>query len=48
MPSGKFDYSELPKSDVTIVSFSGGKDSLATYLEVRELEQGAAVWRMPK
>lgn len=36
MPSGQFDYSELPKSDVTIVSFSGGKDSLATYLEVRD------------
>ena len=36
MPSGQFNYSELPKSDVSIVSFSGGKDSLATYLEVRD------------
>jgi hypothetical protein len=31
-----FDYSELPNSPVTLVSFSMGKDSLATYLEVCE------------
>jgi len=32
----KFDYSCLPPNDTTIVSFSGGKDSLATWLEVRD------------
>lgn len=36
MARGVFDYSELPKSDVTLCSFSMGKDSLATYLEVRD------------
>lgn len=31
-----FDYASLPQSDVCLCSFSMGKDSLATYLEVRE------------
>jgi 3'-phosphoadenosine 5'-phosphosulfate sulfotransferase (PAPS reductase)/FAD synthetase len=31
-----FSYSQLPKNDTTLVSFSMGKDSLATYLEVRD------------
>lgn len=31
-----FDYGLLPKNNITICSFSMGKDSLATYLAVRE------------
>jgi hypothetical protein len=32
---GQFDYSELKQRDVCLCSFSMGKDSLATYLEVK-------------
>lgn len=31
-----FDYGCLPKNTTTLCSFSGGKDSLATYLQVRD------------
>jgi len=36
MPEQSFDYQCLPQLDVTLCSFSMGKDSIATYLEVRD------------